>query len=63
MDPSPITAIAALLGADIGGLTSVLASWLTQPTQVRASWVAQDIFAAMHLQFNENQQRAFFFDF
>ena len=42
MNPSVIPALAALLGAVIGGLTSVLASWLTQRTQVRAEWIAQD---------------------
>jgi hypothetical protein len=34
--------VSALVGAAIGGLTSVLASWLTQRTQVRAEWLAQD---------------------
>lgn len=34
--------ISALAGATIGGLTSVLASWLTQHTQARAQWLAQD---------------------
>ena len=43
MDASAITALAALLGAATGGLTSVLASWLTQRTQTRAQWLAQDI--------------------
>lgn len=42
MNPSGISALAALVGAAIGGLTSVLASWLTQRTQVRAEWVAQE---------------------
>src|SRR6476661_7695651 len=42
MDASVISALAALAGAGIGGLTSVLASWLTQHTQARAQWVAQD---------------------
>jgi hypothetical protein len=31
-----------LTGAGIGGLTSVLASWLKQHTQARAQWLAQD---------------------
>src|SRR5262252_3089020 len=43
MDPSVITAVAALVGATIGGLTSVLASWLSQRTQARAQWLAQDV--------------------
>ena len=42
MDPSVISALAALTGAGIGGLTSVLASWLNQHTQARAQWLAQD---------------------
>lgn len=42
MDASFISALAALAGAAIGGLTSVLASWLTQHTQARAQWIAQD---------------------
>ncbi|CAB3789634.1 hypothetical protein LMG28614_02949 [Paraburkholderia ultramafica] len=42
MNPSVISALAALVGAAIGGLTSVLASWLTQRTQVRAEWRAHD---------------------
>ena len=42
MNASIISALAALLGAAIGGLTSVLASWLTQQTQAKAQWIAQD---------------------
>jgi hypothetical protein len=42
MDASAISAVAALTGAAIGGLTSVLASWLMQTTQTRAHWLAQD---------------------
>jgi hypothetical protein len=42
MNTSIISALAALVGAAIGGLTSVLASWLTQRTQVKAEWLAQD---------------------
>lgn len=41
MNASVISALAALVGAAIGGMTSVLASWLTQRTQVRA--VAGDV--------------------
>ena len=37
MDPVYITAISALGGASIGGLTSFLGSWLTQRTQLRFS--------------------------
>jgi hypothetical protein len=43
MEPSAITALAALMGAAIGGLTSVLASWLSQHSQARAQFLAQDI--------------------
>ena len=43
MDASVITAVAALVGATIGGLTSVLASWLTLRTQARAQWLAIDV--------------------
>jgi hypothetical protein len=42
MNASIITALAALAGVAIGGLTSVLASWLTQHAQARAQWIAQD---------------------
>jgi hypothetical protein len=42
MNPSIISALAALAGAVIGGLTSVLASVLAQRTQARVQWIAQD---------------------
>jgi hypothetical protein len=42
MNASIISALAALLGAAIGGLTSVFASWLTQQSQAKAQWIAQD---------------------
>ena len=42
MNASIITALAALAGAAIGGLTSVFASWLNQHAQARAQWIAQD---------------------
>jgi hypothetical protein len=38
VDASVTTALATLLGAAIGGLTSVLATLLTQRTQARAQW-------------------------
>ncbi len=41
MDASVISAVAALAGAAIGGLTSVFASWLTQHAQARAQWFAR----------------------
>ena len=43
MDASIVTAFAALMGATIGGLTSVSASWLAQRTQARAQWLAHEI--------------------
>ena len=42
MDSSGITALAALLGAAVGGLTSGFTSWLIQKTQVRMQWLAQE---------------------
>ena len=42
MNASVISAFAALAGATIGGLTSVLASWLSQHAQAKAQWLAQD---------------------
>jgi hypothetical protein len=43
MDAGYVSAIAALAGSIIGGLTSLTASWLTQHVQVRAQRVAQDV--------------------
>jgi hypothetical protein len=43
MDASIMTALAALMGATIGGLTSLLASWLSQLTQERAQWLEHEI--------------------
>jgi hypothetical protein len=42
MDASIISALAALAGAGIGGLTSIGGAWLTQQTQVKAQELAQD---------------------
>jgi hypothetical protein len=42
MDSSMVTALAALAGATIGGLTSLLASWLSQHSQAKAQRLAQD---------------------
>jgi hypothetical protein len=41
MNPSVISALAALGGAVIGGLTSIVASWMTQKLRVRAKQLAQ----------------------
>jgi len=42
MDASVISALAALAGAAIGALTSGTASWMTQRTQARPQWLAQE---------------------
>src|ERR1700760_3344365 len=42
MNASAISALAALVGAAIGGLTSVLASWLTQHTQARVQLLTHE---------------------
>ena len=42
MNASVVTALAALAGAAIGGLTSVIASWLAQHAQARAQQMAQN---------------------
>jgi hypothetical protein len=39
---SMLSALAALAGAAIGGLTSLLANWLSQQKRVRAQWLAPD---------------------
>jgi hypothetical protein len=42
MDASVISAVAALAGTAVGGLTSVLANWLTHRSQVRAQWLQHE---------------------
>src|SRR5438552_3021752 len=42
MDASVISALAALGGAIIGGLTSLLASFFAQRSQARVQWFSQD---------------------
>jgi hypothetical protein len=42
MNAPIISAMAALLGAAIGGLASFLASWMTQRMQMRAQWLTQE---------------------
>jgi hypothetical protein len=49
MDQALIPTIAALLGAIIGGLLSVLASWLAQRVQARAQWMSQEILRRQQL--------------
>jgi hypothetical protein len=41
VDASATTALATLVGAATGGLTSVLATWLMHRTQARAKWLEQ----------------------
>lgn len=43
MDPAYLSALAALSGSAIGGLTSLLATWLTQRKQFSAQLLAHDI--------------------
>ena len=42
MDASIVSALAALTGAAVGGLTSGMANWLNQRIQVRAQWVLHE---------------------
>jgi hypothetical protein len=42
VDASIISALAALTGAAVGGLTSGIANWLNQRSQVRAQWILQE---------------------
>ena len=42
MDASIISALAALTGAAVGGLTSGIATWLNHRSQVRAEWVLHE---------------------
>jgi hypothetical protein len=62
MNASVISALAALFGAAIGGLTSLLASWLTQQTQTRAQWLAQDKLRRQELykEFIEEASKCYF---
>src|ERR1700756_1087868 len=39
MDTSVITALAALTGTAVGGLTSVAANWISNRVQIRAQWL------------------------
>ena len=42
MDASIISALAALTGAVVGGLTSGIANWLNHRSQVRAQWLLHE---------------------
>ena len=43
MDPAYLSALAALAGSTIGGLTSLAASWLSHHVQWRAQQLAHDV--------------------
>jgi hypothetical protein len=42
VDASIITALAALTGAAVGGLTSGIAAWLNHRSQVRTDWILHE---------------------
>jgi hypothetical protein len=42
VDTSIITALAALTGAAVGGLTSGIAAWLNHRSQVRTEWILHE---------------------
>ena len=42
MDNSIISALAALTGAAVGGLTSGIANWVNHQSQLRAQWLLQE---------------------
>jgi hypothetical protein len=42
VDASIISALAALTGATVGGLTSGVANWLNHRSQVRAQWILHE---------------------
>lgn len=42
MDASAISALAALAGTAVGGLTSVAANWLSHRIQIRAQWLQHE---------------------
>jgi hypothetical protein len=42
MEASIISALAALTGTAVGGLTSVLANWHNQRNQIRAQWISHE---------------------
>jgi hypothetical protein len=42
VDASIITALAALTGAAVGGLTSGIAAWLNHRSQVRTQWILHE---------------------
>ena len=42
MDASIISALAALTGATVGGLTTGVGNWLNHRSQVRAQWLPHE---------------------
>jgi hypothetical protein len=42
VDASIISALAALTGAAVGGLTSGMAAWLNHPSQLRTEWILHE---------------------
>ena len=42
MDASIISALAALTGAAVGGLTSGMAAWLNHRSQLRTEWILHE---------------------
>jgi len=42
VDTSIISALAAVTGAAVGGLTSAIANWLNHRSQVRAQWILHE---------------------
>ena len=42
MEASAISALAALTGTAVGGMTSVAANWLSNRSQIRAQWVQHE---------------------
>jgi NifB/MoaA-like Fe-S oxidoreductase len=61
VDASVTTALATLLGAATGGLTSVLATWLTSRTQAHSQWLEQQALRRRDLynEFIETAARCF----
>src|SRR5262249_53164193 len=43
MNTSVVTALAALAGAAVGGVMTVVASWLSQHAQARTQWIAHNL--------------------
>jgi hypothetical protein len=42
MNPAIVSAVSALVGAGIGGLSTLLGSWIVQRTQIKAEWSARE---------------------